>query len=162
MTGWNYKFKCNRAEEQRGLIEGYFPVFDTGAVCSSFIYSCQSRVCKCRNKEKLWSENRVWRAEVNSSSIEQKGDDSNISGHCGKCACQRGGLLEKWEDANDVCEIKWSYKQIWRDNLSWCDIKGITELIFHLVSLNPLTHGTHNIFTVHLWQRLWEEDALLR
>lgn len=50
MTGWSYKFKCNRAEEQRGLIGGYFPVFDTGAACSSFIYSCQSRVCKCRNK----------------------------------------------------------------------------------------------------------------
>lgn len=54
MTG----FKYNGAEEQRGLIEGTFPVFDAGPVdhkCpvrSSFIYACQSRVCKCGNKGK--------------------------------------------------------------------------------------------------------------
>lgn len=57
MTGWNSKFKYNRAQEQRGLIEGHFPVFDTGPedhkcpVCSSFIYSCQSSVRICENKE---------------------------------------------------------------------------------------------------------------
>lgn len=51
-------FKYNRAQEQRGLIEGHFPVFDVGPAerkCSSFIYSCQSGACKCGNQEKTSS-----------------------------------------------------------------------------------------------------------
>ena len=33
-----YNFTYNRAEEQRGLIEGHFPVFDTGPGSMFFIY----------------------------------------------------------------------------------------------------------------------------
>ena len=72
MTGWDYRFKYNRAQEQRGLIEGHFPVFDVGPVerkCpvrSSFIFSCHSRACKCGNKGKKI----IWTAEVNSSQLE--------------------------------------------------------------------------------------------
>lgn len=36
---------------------------------------------------------------------------------CRRCACMLRGLLKKWEDANDVGEVKWSSKQILADNL---------------------------------------------
>lgn len=82
-----------RAQEDRVLIEGHFPVFDTGAVdhkspvCSSFIYSCQSRVCKCGNKEHGHLESEFGQLKAIYHKWNKKKMYGNLLGQYGPVAC---------------------------------------------------------------------------
>lgn len=65
MTGWNYKCNYNRVLEQRGLMDGHLPVFDTEPElhkcpkCFSFIYTCQGTICVWGDKENSSPERRL-------------------------------------------------------------------------------------------------------